>query len=194
MESILSFIRHALPYCLVGLAVYTPLRRLWLKKRALPVNGSREVVLAVFAAYLIFLATETVLPEITVYLDAETGKWLLSTSLGGPRGVNLQPFHTIEAFLRWGGLVPMLINVLGNVVVFSPIGLFLPLLWERRWRWWKMLLLGGAVSLSIEVTQLFVGRSFDVDDIILNALGVLLGYWLYLIVRKGWKESLKRGQ
>ena len=189
MESILSFIWHALPYCLVGLAVYTPLRRLWLKKRARPVNQSREVVLALFVAYLIVLATETVLPEISFYLDAETGRWMLSTSLGGPRGVNLKPFHTIEAFLRWGGLVPTLINLLGNVVVFSPIGLFLPRLWEKKWRWWKMLPLGGAVSLSIEVTQLFVGRSFDVDDIILNAFGVLLGYWLYLLLPKRWRAG-----
>ena len=64
-----------------------------------------------------------------------------------------------------------------NVLAFVPFGLFLPLLVKRMRAPGKILLLGFEFSLLVEIVQLFskVG-SFDVDDILLNTLGVVLGY------------------
>lgn len=100
---------------------------------------------------------------------------------------NLIPFHEIRRFLiyrRQLGFAAVALNLAGNVVAFIPFGLLLPLLvkWARSFG--KTLTLGFEFSLLVEILQLFskVG-SFDVDDIILNTLGVLAGYVLFLLMR-----------
>jgi len=72
--------------------------------------------------------------------------------------------------------------LLGNVVMFVPLGFFTALLW-RAPRWRRALLIGFCVSLFIEVVQFFIGRSSDIDDVILNTLGALCGFWLFLLFR-----------
>ncbi len=67
---------------------------------------------------------------------------------------------------------------LGNIGMFLPIGFF-PALVGLRPRWWKALLSGLCTSMAIETIQLFIGRGTDLDDLILNTAGAVLGYWLY---------------
>lgn len=100
---------------------------------------------------------------------------------------NLIPFHEIRRFLiyrRQLGFMAVALNLVGNVLAFVPFGLLLPLLvkWARSFG--KTLVLGFEFSLLVEILQLFgkVG-SFDVDDIILNTLGVLIGYVLFWLMR-----------
>lgn len=91
---------------------------------------------------------------------------------------NLKPFHEIRRVL-WGG--PWLWFVLwGNIGMFLPIGFCTALLW-RNARWYRSVAAGFLTSAMIEVVQLFIGRVSDIDDIILNTTGALLGYWLYLL-------------
>ena len=102
---------------------------------------------------------------------------------------NLIPFHEIRRFLTYRrqlGFAAVTLNLVGNVLAFVPFGLFLPLLVRRVRSMGKTLLLGFEFSLLVEIVQLFskVG-SFDVDDIILNTLGVFAGYvlfWLMLVL------------
>ena len=69
-------------------------------------------------------------------------------------------------------------------MAFVPFGLFLPILVKRVQSLGKTLLLGFDFSLLVEIVQLFskVG-SFDVDDVILNTLGVCIGYVLFGLLR-----------
>ena len=72
-------------------------------------------------------------------------------------------------------------NVAGNLLMFLPYGLFISYflkLDKKR----TIFLLSFIVSCTIETTQLLIGRVFDVDDIILNVLGGILGYYLYRLV------------
>jgi len=71
---------------------------------------------------------------------------------------------------------------LGNIGMFIPIGFFSALLW-RNGRWWKSALIGFLISFLVEFVQFFIGRSTDIDDIILNTTGALLGYWCYFILK-----------
>ena len=75
-----------------------------------------------------------------------------------------------------------ILNVFGNIVVFIPIGLFLPKLIKRCKNILLTTLLTFEVSLVVELIQLItkVG-SFDVDDLFLNTLGGVLGYIIYMI-------------
>lgn len=173
---------QSLPWAaLCVLPPYALIRGLWLRRRrpAGQAGGPgtravREALLAVFALYCGWLA------------------WLVLSPVGGPNGampdvwarietgygINLVPFYTIRRFWAVGTSHLVMVNLVGNVVVFLPLGLCPPLLW-RRWRpFWKVLLLAVGAPLFIETAQLFIGRSVDVDDWLLNFIGILLGYGL----------------
>ncbi|MGE4277764.1 MAG: VanZ family protein [Lawsonibacter sp.] len=92
----------------------------------------------------------------------------------------LLPFQEIRRALRHGSWL-MFIQ-LGNIAMFMPVGFFAALLW-RQARWWKSLLAGFAASVFIEFIQLFIGRVTDIDDVILNSTGALLGYGLFRLLR-----------
>ncbi|MBT1169800.1 VanZ family protein [Bifidobacterium sp. SO4] len=100
----------------------------------------------------------------------------------GQYAPQLDPLRFIED-VRYSGMTGVLQLVM-NVVLFVPLG-FVVARW-LRWRWWAVLASGFVVSLLIETSQLtgFWGlypcayRQFDVDDLITNALGALVGCWL----------------
>ena len=75
-------------------------------------------------------------------------------------------------------------NTLGNIALFLPLGILLPLLSNRFRSLSRVLLVALCLSLSIETTQFvlrFVGnpRAVDIDDVILNTLGACLGFAFY---------------
>ena len=74
-------------------------------------------------------------------------------------------------------------NVLGNMIMFLPFGFFVSYYLKSEKLTLPLFLILIA-SISIEVVQLLIGRVFDVDDIILNILGGLLGYGIYFIFRR----------
>lgn len=75
------------------------------------------------------------------------------------------------------------LNLAGNVLIFSPIGFTIPMLEKRLNRGWLVVFLGLSFSIVIELTQTFlILRVFDVDDLILNTLGTLLGFLVYALL------------
>lgn len=74
-------------------------------------------------------------------------------------------------------------NILGNLLLFIPFGIFSSY-YVKINKSYLIIILSFIASLSIELTQLLIGRVFDVDDIILNVLGGLIGYILYKIFKK----------
>ena len=63
-----------------------------------------------------------------------------------------------------------------NAVLFIPLGLLAPLLWDRANRFLSVLGIGAAFSVFIELTQLLNVRASDVDDLILNTAGTVIGF------------------
>ncbi len=74
-------------------------------------------------------------------------------------------------------------NVVGNVLLFLPYGLFISLILRPKKSHLIMALIIIA-SVSIEFVQMSIGRVFDVDDILLNFIGGSLGYLLYVLLMK----------
>ena len=105
--------------------------------------------------------------------------------------VNLVPFKTVMLYLGSDLGRIAAVNLLGNLALLAPLGLFGPIMWERFDRWWKVLLAGAGASVVIEAAQYVrqivnidgLGRSVDIDDVILNAAGALLGYVVFVLVR-----------
>lgn len=97
---------------------------------------------------------------------------------------NFVPFGTIGHYLHIGGR-EMWLNVVGNLAAFVPLGLLLPMFRDE----WRSLPCAGAfslaVSLLIESLQYISGqRVADVDDLLLNTLGGILGYLAFAVLRR----------
>ena len=147
--TMLSLMIDAIPCgALAALAIFL------LRKRRFG-SAKRSLACALFALYLLSMFSLTGIPAVT--------------NLTVDLGFNLVPLSGIVGDLR---------NALLNVVLFVPLGLFLPLLW-REFRSPKCAVLAGlTLSLAIEILQIFTFRLTDVNDLITNTLGALLGYLL----------------
>ncbi|ODB62198.1 MULTISPECIES: VanZ family protein [Paenibacillus] len=107
---------------------------------------------------------------------------------GPPYSYNIVPFDTIRQYLRamesfpfrvWG------VNLLGNIGVFIPFGILVPIIWVSMRSIGSLLLTIVIALVILEVSQMLLGAgTMDVDDIILNVLGVLCGRVAYVFVRK----------
>lgn len=99
-------------------------------------------------------------------------------------GINLQPFYTIRNYLRAynRGYIPdiAMVNLLGNIAAFAPMGFFLPSLCRRMGNLFLYLPCMMLMILGVEVTQVLTNcGSGDIDDFILNMAGALVS-WLFL--------------
>lgn len=100
--------------------------------------------------------------------------------------VQIFPFKTIIGFFYEGVSSTIIIqNILGNILAFSPLGFLLPLLSNKYNKVKKIFVVGLITSLTIELIQLFfyLGSS-DIDDIILNVLGTIIGFYVFKLANK----------
>lgn len=79
-------------------------------------------------------------------------------------------------------------NIL-NIIMMLPLGFLVPLLWRNYRAMWKTALVGLGFSASIEICQLFNRRATDVDDLIMNTAGAMLGYLIFRAWRAIFKEK-----
>lgn len=100
---------------------------------------------------------------------------------------NLIPLHTLRIYLDNLGSWFWIRNLLGNLGLLLPLGLLGPIALPALDRWWRVVLAALALSATIELIQLVVpDRSADIDDVIVNTAGALLGFALYrVVVRDG---------
>jgi glycopeptide antibiotics resistance protein len=121
------------------------------------------------------------------------GAWLLVTL-----GFTLQAAHPMPGQVVTDNLIPLrtvriyldnldssfwLAQAVGNALLMLPLGLLGPLAFPWLGRWWRVLLVAALFSSCIELTQLAIpDRSADVDDVLLNAIGALMGYVLLRVL------------
>ena len=95
------------------------------------------------------------------------------------------PFSTIGEYFGYlldgGDMVRQaIINLGGNVIMFIPLGIFLPLLWEKMRRFLPHILTTAGIITTVELIQLFTLRgALDIDDLILNIIGSAVGFLVY---------------
>ena len=98
---------------------------------------------------------------------------------------NFAPFKTIVAqLIARGNPLIAVVNLIGNIIPFMPIGLLAPLVF-RSISWQKALVLGVLTGLTFEVMEVvFRVGIFDIDDVILNAFGVMVGYGAFVMFKR----------
>jgi len=181
-----ALIKDSLTIILIALPIWCLLRVIWhLWQRRRP-TWFREAVLCLFAAYMTGLL-----------YTALDGAWtspaaMLSSAIERVRTldrIRLTPFLTISRQLQKLPQLESIVQLMGNIFLFSPWGFCLPLLW-RRFRT-PLRIIGTSLALTcfIELTQLFISRYVEIDDIILNFLGSMAGAGLWLLLHRFWPQT-----
>lgn len=105
---------------------------------------------------------------------------LTKVELNNGSGYNLIPFTEIMRY-KFGSKL-FIMNVLGNIILFIPFGLIVAEYIKPK-SILAPLFTSLIVSCTVEFVQLNIGRSFDIDDIILNIIGSIIGYLIYVGLR-----------
>ena len=113
-------------------------------------------------------------------LKAIMDTWEKGVILEGLDNANFTLFKTIKMYINYSYKLNSFENLVGNVVVFVPFGFLLPYIQEKSRKLPVLVLNAFLFVLGIEVFQLFSAfGAFDVDDILLNCFGAVLGWILY---------------
>lgn len=109
-------------------------------------------------------------------------------------GILTERRHNLELFdfMKWDNLFH--ITTVGNFLLLLPLSFYFPILFKKyRWNFISITFIGFVISLSIESLQLtydlvtgYAYRGFNVDDLMMNTLGIFWGYVLYLLVKMTW--------
>ena len=111
--------------------------------------------------------------------------WEKGVILEGLEHANFTLFKTIRMYIEYAYKLNSFENLVGNIVVFIPFGLLFPLVVRKGRNFFVMLINVLLFVVGIEVFQLFSAfGAFDVDDILLNCLGAVMGYLIHLLLTR----------
>ncbi|MBS6719803.1 MAG: VanZ family protein [Peptoniphilus harei] len=192
MRLFLFFAVRTIPAFVITFLVFSMLRVKFFSHRKINSSGFREFLLSLFAGYLAFLVIMLFTPNSYI---ANSGINLTNENFdfvgnfkdrisSGAWGVNLVPFRTIRNYIKYSGFLHTMINIFGNIIIFVPFGILLAEIFPKTRNILKMLGITFATSFFVEFIQFFIGRSVDIDDLILNLLGSVIGYFI-------WKKILR---
>lgn len=130
-----------------------------------------KILITVLSGSIIFILYFTLFSHPSLGIGDKTG------------GINISPIITIDLNNIKGNIM----NIIGNIILFVPFGTCLGYLYKKQHRILKVLLTGFLSSLIIEIFQLCLpNRWTDINDIILNTLGSIFGYLLFLLLNRVW--------
>lgn len=157
-SSILEILGEVWPTILISSVIAISMRLVYLIKNKQKIILYRELLALIFIIYVLCLF------YVVTFQDV------------GWSSSNFVPFK--EMFRYSFGSKLFIKNVLGNIIMFIPYGFFVSYYLKLK-KPLSAFLLILLVSASIETTQLLIGRVFDIDDIILNIIGGILGFLIY---------------
>lgn len=134
----------------------------------------------IFAVYLLVLVKVIIFkyPFEELYAIAQT--WRRDVILEGLGTANFIPFKTIKMYIKYADKLNSFENLAGNILAFVPFGFILPMVRKTESKLVDIFANVLILVVGIEVFQLFSAfGAFDVDDIILNCFGAVIGYFVY---------------
>jgi glycopeptide antibiotics resistance protein len=105
---------------------------------------------------------------------------LLSTE-NASSGINIIPFREITRYEI--GSTLFFYNVIGNIALFIPFGYFMSDKLKAK-KTTHIIIISTIISLTAELIQYKIGRAFDIDDVLLNVTGAIIGYFGYTIIQQ----------
>ncbi|MDX1772449.1 MAG: VanZ family protein [Planococcaceae bacterium] len=190
MHTIIYYLQDMWFYMAIALPVILIYRFYRIKKSKHKTKPLHEIGVIAFLIFLIGLLSQTVIPSISFNNGS------IEFVNGNFQAVNLEFFRvfreTYNAIKYLDLWQPFLINFMGNIFMFMPIGFLLPLLWRKFEHIFWTVLAGFLLSLSIELLQLTQLRSSDVDDLWLNTLGTFIGFICFTFIPKKHRHWFKK--
>lgn len=176
MHRIEAYVRLAVIFIVIISLCYLPVL-LALKKKGKSVIRQISYIGLFCAVFLIVFATILFVP-ITLHPE----RYIL----------NLKPFGWIGTV---DSVQQFIVEKLPNVILFIPLGFFLPVVFRSQRRLWRTAAVSFGMTFSVEFIQYFIGRSADIDDVLTNLLGAVLGYLLFagahgLLKKRRWWNRL----
>lgn len=130
-----------------------------LKKKGKKQTGAHIIIAFVFCYYLICLLTTTYIGEI-------------------------KRFSPSFVWIPFAEMINDPVHAALNVLLFMPLGFFLPVLYERYGKKRRIAFVGFLISLSVEFVQMFGHGATDINDLITNTVGACLGYCIYILISR----------
>ena len=172
MNQLLLFAPLTILIAAIPAAIYALLHAF--AEKSLP-HVSRTALVAAFSAYIFFVLSATLLFRNTAFFSIE-----LNPIASYRRAVNA-PAHLAVIEIR---------NIILNIAMFVPLGIFLPLLTKKIQKTYLVLAVAFFASTAIEITQIATRRGvFSIEDILHNTLGAAFGFGLYSALMKIFKKS-----
>lgn len=152
------------PMLFISVVIMVSLRVTYLIKNKEPIIFYKEMLMLFFMVYILCLFQVVTFQDVSNFSHN-----------------NFIPFKEITRYSIGSRL--FFKNVCGNILLFIPFGLLISIYLKLK-NMGIPFALTLLSSLSIEFTQMVIGRSFDVDDIFLNCIGGIIGYFIYKILNK----------
>ena len=161
------------------------------KRNDVQAHWLKEIIKLLFVIYISLVISVTLFP-LPLGLNYEYDNLLRSTNFVPLISI----IHNISQIgTAYDGDVFFMIslivrNVGGNILLLMPLGFLAPILWNKAKGLKAVTFLGLVVSITIELLQLLEsfgggwGRVTDIDDVICNVLGVIIGYFIYVLIIK----------
>lgn len=178
-------IQEILGYFLIGIigmvilsVCYLPIY--FILRKRIPL--SRQIVYFLLGVCVLVICTATFLEWIIAcVLDGRT-------VIAAERSLNLIPFQFITE--TWAMEArKQITQSIANILMFLPLGFIFPIAFAKMRKLWSTIICMMLFSFLIEFIQYFVGRSADIDDLMLNTLGGILGYLVFYIFSKLFKDK-----
>ena len=166
MQVLIGAIKEVLndtwPMILLTSVVLITIRLAYIFKNKEEFHISKELMMLTFIVYILCLF-----------------QIVTSNDVSGVHGINITLFKELTRYEI--GTKLFYRNIVGNIIMFVPFGFFTSfyLKLERKSFIFSLALI---ISVVIELIQLRIGRAFDIDDILLNIIGSMIGYFLYRII------------
>lgn len=176
MHRIEAYIRLAVIFIFVISLCYLPVL-LVLKKKGKSIIRQISYVGLFCAAFLIIFATILYVP-ITLHPERHI--------------LNLKPFGWIGST---ESPQQFMVEKIPNIMLFIPFGFFLPTVFQSKRKWYKTAVIAFFMTFGVEFAQYFIGRSADIDDVITNLLGAMIGYGVFCVCcglfhRRAWWNTM----
>lgn len=142
----------------------------------------KKRIRVIFFIYLLIVIRLIIFKYPWEQMKAIAASWEKNVILEGLDTANFTLFKTIRMYIDYSYKLNSFENLAGNIVVFVPFGFLFPYVIKWGKNFLVMLFHAFLLVLGIEVFQLFSAfGAFDVDDILLNCFGAVIGYVFYLI-------------
>lgn len=150
----------------------------WVKSKRVDIKRELQLLLVYICIVVVIRFTFCPFGKV----DGKIRPLLFDADKTFPLWVNFKPFIYL---FDYPTMREALLNLIGNTAMFIPLGIVWPAVFKKLNTHGKVIVAGFGVSLTIEILQLpFFDRASDIDDLILNTLGFLAGYGIYLLTKK----------